>query len=66
MKNQTTGNGGASPKLHAIVNPASKKISERGPAADSSKGKSNVPASVAGQSAAPGSMVPHSEKGGHD
>jgi hypothetical protein len=64
MSNQGSGNGGASPKLQAMVDPASKNISAQ-PAADSATGTS-VPADTAGQSSAPGPMVPAGEKGGQD
>jgi hypothetical protein len=64
MNNQNSGNGGASPKVQAMVDPASKDTSGQGPAADSLTGTS-TPADTAGQSAAPGTIVPDSEKGGH-
>jgi hypothetical protein len=65
MNNQNSGNGGASPKLQAMVDPASKDTSGQGPAADSFTGTS-TPADTAGQSAASGTIVPASEKGGHN
>ena len=64
MNNQSSGNGGASPKLQATVDSASKATSGQGPVADSLTGAS-TPADTAGQSPTPGPMVPDSEKGGH-
>jgi hypothetical protein len=64
MNNQSSGNGGASPKLQAMVDPASKDTSGQGPVADSLTGTS-TPANTTGQSATPGTIVPDSEKGGH-
>jgi hypothetical protein len=64
MNNQNSSNGGASPKLQAMVDPASKDTSGPGPAAVALTGTA-TPADTAGQSATPGPMVPDSEKGGH-
>jgi len=66
MKNQSSDKGGASSKIQAMANPASKKISGKGSATGSSKGKSGASAGVAGQGGATGTMVPASEKGGHN
>ena len=65
MKNQTGDNGGTSPELQAMGDPAPKDISGQGPAADSLTG-TPAPADVAIQSGAPGAMEPDSVKTGHD
>ena len=65
MSNQNSGNGGASPELQAMVDPASKDARGQLPAADSLTGTS-TPADKAGQGAAPGTIAPDSVKGGHN
>jgi hypothetical protein len=66
MKNQTSGKGGASPKIQAMKGPTSKTVGGKGPAADSSKGKSAVSAGAGGPSGGSGAMAPDSVKGGHN
>jgi hypothetical protein len=65
MKNQSSGRSGGSSKIQTMVDPSSKKISGKGSAAGSSKGKSGASAGVAGHGGATGMMVPASVKGGH-
>jgi hypothetical protein len=68
MNNQSSGSGGGSPKVQAMKRPAPKNVSGKGPAADSSKGKSTSIASVAGlkSGATDGPIVAKSVKGPHD
>jgi hypothetical protein len=65
MRNQTSGQGGTSGKVQAIVSPGSKKSSGKGSAAGSSKGKSGASAGAAVSSGGSGAMVPNSVKGPH-
>jgi len=64
MNNQTSGNGGASPKLQPTIDGASNNIGGQGPATDSLTDTS-VPTDIVGQDPAPGTMAPDSVKGGH-
>ena len=64
MNNQNSGNGGASPKLQAMVDPASKDTSGQGPAADSLTG-TPAPADTLSQGGAPDPAEPDGVKIGH-
>ncbi len=65
MKNQSSGKGGGSAKIQAMVDAGSKKVSGKGSATGSSNGKLSGPGKAASQSGATGTIVPASEKGGH-
>jgi hypothetical protein len=63
VKNQTGDNGGTSPELQAMGDPAPKDISGQGPAADSLTG---TPAPADAGTGTPGAIEPNSVKTGHD
>lgn len=65
MKNQTSGKGGGSSKIQAMVDAGSKKVSGNESAGDSSKGKWGASAGVAAPSSGSGAMFPRSVKGPH-
>jgi hypothetical protein len=65
MQNQTSAMRGASPKHRRKIDPASKKIGEPTPAADSLAGTS-VPADTAGGGGTRRPIKPHGVKIGHD
>ena len=65
MKNQTNGNGAASSKRQPKIDHASKRISLSGEAG-LSVSTTTTPAKTLSQSAAPGTIVSHSVKGGHN
>ena len=65
MKNQTSGNRAASSKRQPKIDQASKRISMNG-AAGLSKNATTAPANTVSHSAAPGTIVSHSVKGGHN
>ena len=64
MNNQSSGNGGATPKLQAMVEPPSTNIGGQGPATDTSA-SAPAPTDVSSPGGAPGPMAPDSAKGGH-
>jgi hypothetical protein len=64
MNNQPSTNGGVSPELQPMIDPAPNDSSGQAPPAVSLE-SAPLPADIAGQSGAPGPMAPDSAKGGH-
>jgi hypothetical protein len=65
MNSQTSGNGGVSPDLQPMIDPASNGLSGQTPLVVSLTSTS-VPANGASPSGTPGTIEPDSVKGGHD